>query len=261
MWNCAVLYGFGQMSDDDLSDQESRAISQHIREQLARLRLTRQHLADKAKISLSTIEKALSGQRPFTLATVVRLEEALQIPLRRPRLAEPNGEAALAPPTLGSYSRPAVSWLEGDYLTLRPSFSKPEAIYTYLTEIKWDKALSHLIFRESERQDAQFKQDGAVSVPHQSGYIYLVTNKLGQYRMTVLTRPMISGEMYGLLTTLQSGRAGHLTPVSAPVVFAPAKDFGDAIEFGLIEKSFKSFTRYQALLRRALEEPYVLMVT
>ena len=176
-------------------------------------------------------------------------------------MAEPNGEAALAPPTLGSYSRPAVSWLEGDYLTLRPSFSKPEAIYTYLTEIKWDKTLSHLVFHESERQDAQFKQDGAVSVPHQSGYIYLVTNKSGQYRMTVLTRPMISGEMYGLLTSLQSGRAGHLTPVCTPVVFVPVKDFGDDIEFGIIEKSFKSFARYQALLRRALEEPFVLMVT
>ena len=249
------------MNDDDLSEQESRAISQSIREQLARLRLTRQHLADKAKISLSTIEKALSGQRPFTLATVVRLEDALQIQLRKPRLSEANEEANLAPTSLGSYSRPAVNWLEGDYLTLRPSFSNPQAIYTYLTEIKWDKALSHLVFRESERMDAQFKQDGAVSVPHQSGYIYLVTNKSGQYRMTVLTRPMISGEMYGILTTLQSGRAGHLTPVSTPVVFVPVKDFGDSVEFGLIEKNAPSYLRCQAFLKRALEEPYVLMVT
>ena len=69
------------MSDDDLSDSESKAIGHAIREELARKRLTRQHLADKAKISLSTIEKALSGQRPFTLASVVRLEEALQLPL------------------------------------------------------------------------------------------------------------------------------------------------------------------------------------
>jgi len=256
----ADLYGNGEMSDDDLSESESRAIAHAIREELARKRLTRQHLADKAKISLSTVEKALSGQRPFTLATVVRLEEALQLALRKPKAAESNSAQAFAPQSLGSYSRPAVSWLEGDYLTLRPSFSMPNAIYAYLTEIKWDTSLSHLVFRESERLDAQYKQDGMVSVPHQSGYIYLVTNKSGQYRMMVLSRPMISGEMYGLLTTLQSGRATQLTPISTPVVLAPVKDFGADVEFGLIEGQTKLFTRYKTLLKRALEEPFVMMV-
>ncbi len=248
------------MSDDDLSEAETHSIGQAIKEELARRRLTRQHLADKAKISLSTIEKALSGQRPFTLATVVRLEEALQLPLRKPRKSAGQAESSFAPETLGSYSRPAVSWLEGDYLTLRTSFSDPSLIYAYLIEIKWDSALSHLAFRESERIDAQFKQDGAVSVPHQSGYIYLVTNKQGQYRLMVLTRPMISGEMYGLLTTLQSGRATQLTPVSTPVVLIPVKSFGEEPAFGKIEKSNRLFPRYKKLLARATEEPFVLMV-
>ena len=246
------------MSDDDLSPEENRAISGSIREELARRRLTRQHLADKAKISLSTIEKALSGQRPFTLATVVRIEEALQYQLRKVKPS--NGESALAPQSLGSYSRPAVSWLEGDYLTLRTSFSDQNSIYAYLTEIRWDSTLSHLAFRESERIDAQFKQDGSVSVPHQSGYIYLVTNKQGQYRMIILSRPMISGEMYGLITTLQSGRGTQLTPVSTPLVLAPVKDFGDGIQFGKIDASSAMYDRYRKLLNRAVEEPFVMII-
>lgn len=247
------------MNDDDLSAEENRAISSVIREELARRRLTRQHLADKAKISLSTIEKALSGQRPFTLATVVRIEEALALPLRKTKSANVN-EAALAPQSLGSYSRPAVSWLEGDYLTLRSSFSDPAGIYSYLTEIKWDTALAHLVFRESERIDAQFKQDGSVSVPHQSGYIYLVTNKMGQYRLIILSRPMISGEMYGLITTLQSGRGTLLTPVSTPLVLVPVKNFENEIQFGKVTAGSPVFERYQALLKRAVEEPFVMMV-
>ena len=247
------------MSDDDLSAEENRAISSVIREELARRRLTRQHLADKAKISLSTIEKALSGQRPFTLATVVRIEEALTLALRKVKSAQANN-SALAPQSLGSYSRPAVSWLEGDYLTLRASFSDPAGIYAYLTEIKWDQALSHLVFRESERIDAQFKQDGSVSVPHQSGYIYLVTNKMGQYRLIILSRPMISGEMYGLITTLQSGRGTLLTPVSTPLVLVPVKTFENEIQFGKVAIGSPVFERYQALLKRAVDEPFVMMV-
>jgi transcriptional regulator with XRE-family HTH domain len=247
------------MNDDDLSLEESRNIGAAIREELARRRMTRQYLADKSKISLSTIEKALSGQRAFTLATVVRIEEALALSLRKIKSLT-QVETALAPLSLGSYSRPAVSWLEGDYVTLRPSFSDPTGIYTYLTEIKWDTANSHLVFRESERQDAQYKQDGSVSVPHQSGYIYLVTNKVGQYRLAILSRPMISGEMYGLLTTLQSGRGTQLTPVSTPIVFVPVKNFEGNIHFGKMAADDALFTKYNALLKRALDEPFVLLM-
>ncbi len=249
------------MSDDDLSEAESKAIGQAIREELARKRLTRQHLADKAKISLSTIEKALSGQRPFTLASVVRLEEALQLPLRKTRSVEaPANGNGLAPDSLGSYARPAVNWIEGEYVTLRASFSRRDCLYAYLTTIKWDTALSHLVFSESERRDPEFKQDGAVSVPHQSGYVYLTTNKHGQHRLAILTRPMIGGEMYGLLTTLQAAKAAQLIPTATPLVLAPLKNFSTEAEFGLIAPGSKSFSRYQKLLHRTLEEPFVHML-
>src|SRR5215469_8747498 len=93
-----------------LTAEQSRAVAAIIREELARRRISRQHLADQAKISISTLEKALSGRRPFTLATTVRLEEALGVPLRK---ADGGGEfgsapANLAPGHLGFYSRPAV---------------------------------------------------------------------------------------------------------------------------------------------------------
>ena len=250
---------YGTMNDDDLSPEENKLISGQVREELARRRLSRQHLADKAKISLSTLEKALTGTRPFTLASVVRIEEALQLSLRKHRPAS-NGEQEMAPESLGSYSHPAVSWLEGDYLTLRPSFSDAQSAYAYRTEIHWDKALSHLVFRESDRLDAAFKQDGVVSVPHQSGYIYLVTNKMGQYRLIILSRPMIGGEMFGLLSTLQSGRGTLLTPVSTPIVFVPVKNLGKDVQFGKFNADASVYPTYSALLKRATEEPFVLLV-
>jgi transcriptional regulator with XRE-family HTH domain len=247
------------MSDEDLSAEENRAISGLIREELAKRRITRQTLAEKAKLSLSTLEKALAGQRPFTLATVVRLEDALAISLRKPRV-NPVKDWGLAPESLGSYSRPAVQWLEGKYVTIRASFSDPASLYTYLTEIHWDSTLSHLAYRESERMDAAFKHDGAVSVPHQSGYVYLVTNKHGQYRLAILSRPMITGEMYGILTTLQMGKGTQLTPVSTPIVFVPMDTLGNDVALGRIDASQSVHGRYLSLLRRATEDPFVLMV-
>ena len=246
------------MSDEDLSAEENRAISSLIREELARRRMTRAALADHAKLSLSTLEKAMSGQRPFTLATVVRLETALALKLRKPT----NGHAtepATAPDSLGSYSRPAVKWLEGNYLTLRPSFSVPKGIYAYRTEISWSQTHGHLIFQESDRLDTAYKQDGDVSVPHQSGYIYLLTNKHGQCRMATLSRPMIGGEMFGILATLQSGKGATLMPIAVPIVLAPVAIFGEALRFGLIKPDDELYPRYEKLLRRCINEPFVIL--
>lgn len=249
------------MTEQTLSAADNDMVSGIVREALARQRITRQYLADQAKISLSTLEKALSGQRPFTLASIVRLETALGVALRpqsQARAAERiNG---VAPEDLGSYARPAVSWIEGGYLTLRPSFSSPGAIYAYLTEIKWDEQASHLMFEESERIDAAFTQQGNVSIPHQSGFIYLVTNKFGQHRLIVVSRPTISGEMFGLLTTLQAGRGTNLFPVSTPIVLSPLKRLDAQARFGRIEKGHECHAHYSGLVNRAVDENFAALI-
>jgi transcriptional regulator with XRE-family HTH domain len=246
----------------DLSDEQSRVVAALIREELARRRMSRQHLADDAKISISTLEKALSGRRPFTLATTIRLEQALGVALRhRAPAAAPSTALIgnLAPEDLGYYARPAVAWLEGSYLTLRPSFGDPNALYAYCTEIRWDETLSSLCFHESERRDAAFTQEGHVSLPHQSGHIYLVTKKQGQYRLIIVSRPAISGEMYGILTSLHVGRGAQLTPVAAPIVLVPMALMPHA-QFGRINSDDSCYADYHAYLKRTVEEPYALFL-
>src|SRR5262245_60054613 len=100
--------------DKQLSEQQSRRVAALIREELARRRISRQHLADQAKLSISTLEKALGGRRPFTLATTVRLEQALGVSLRKgTEEAAPPANGDVAPDSLGAYSRRAVTWMEG----------------------------------------------------------------------------------------------------------------------------------------------------
>lgn len=238
----------------ELRNAESEVIAARLREELARRRISRQALADMAKISLSTLEKALSGSRPFTLATVVRIEDVLGAPLRQ-RAAPPPADAMLAPETMGSYSRQAVRWIEGSYLTLRPAFSDPSAIYAYRTEIFWDETDSHLRFAESERADSAFTQAGFVSMPNLSGHTYLVTSEEGQYRLIMLGRGTRERRMFGLLSTLQVGSGSQLVPVACPIALVPLDQVGE-VSFGLLPPAQSRHGPYREILDRAIASDF-----
>ena len=249
-------------SDKQLSDELSRQIAATILEELARRRISRRRLAEQAKISISTLEKALGGSRPFTLATTIRLEEALGVSLRKKREAPTPPEesamnGAVAPDSLGAYSRRAVHWIEGNYITLRPSFGEKGAIYAYRTEIAWEAKSSRLVFREGDRLDRVFTQAGEVAVPNQSGHIYLVTNNNGQHRLITVSRPTITGEMYGILMTLLAGRGSLLTPTATPIAFVPLQAIATPT-FGRIPQSEPNHAVYRSHLQRTLDEPFAI---
>ncbi|MCB2079345.1 MAG: helix-turn-helix transcriptional regulator [Novosphingobium sp.] len=218
--------------------------------------MSRQALAELARISLSTLEKALSGSRPFTLATVVRLEDVLATPLRDRH--GPAPETGLAPESMGSYSRPAVRWIEGSYLTLRPAFGDPGSIYAYRTQIAWDEEAGHLQFSESDRADAAFTQAGFVSMPNLSGHTYLVTSEAGQYRLIVLGRATRERRMFGLLSTLQVGTGSQLVPAACPIALVPEDQVSTAGDdaFGLLARDSQAFAGYRDILDMAVTSDF-----
>jgi hypothetical protein len=169
-----------------------------------------------------------------------------------------NGD--IAPDGLGAYSRRAVAWIEGTYVTVRPSFGDKEAIYAYRTEIAWDQAASLLAFREGERLDVAFTQFGEVAVPNQSGFIYLVTNRHGQHRLITVSRPTISGEMYGIITTLLAGRGSLLTPIAAPIAFLPIRNIPTP-SVGRISSGDANYAAYREHLRRTVDEPFAMFLS
>ena len=233
------------LHDEWLDEAHGKEIARKVREELARRRISRQALADMARISISTLEKALSGRRSFTLATVIRLEEALGAPLRgsSPAALAVNGSA---PEELGGYSRSAVRWLEGSYLVLRPLFGPERGIHAYRIDIGWEPGLSRLVFAESQRIDS-FAQHGSVSLPHLSGHIYLITNENGQFRLVILGRPTIAGSLYGLLTTLLVGNGSQLVPASCPIALLRIRDGSEPV-FGRIDRDQAAYPGYRAEL-------------
>jgi transcriptional regulator with XRE-family HTH domain len=234
---------------------DNDAVAVRLREEIARRRISRQGLADTARVSLSTLEKALSGSRPFTLATVIRLEEALGTPLRAQPAAAFNNAPTLAPPHMGSYAREAVRWIEGKYMTLRPSFGDAEAIYAYRTDIVWDQGAGHLVFAESDRLDSAFAQSGFVSMPNLSGHTYLVTSESGQYRLVVLGRATRDRRMFGMLATLQVGTGSQLVPVSCPIALLPLEQIDDP-RFGLVPAADPCAAEYRAVLDKVVAQDF-----
>ncbi len=250
------------MPDRHLSSDDVESVIVRVREELARRRISRQRLADDARISVSTLEKVLSGRRTFTLATLVRLEEALGVSLRPVRsngARRASDRPVIAPDDLGSYARAQVAWLEGAYLTLIPSFGERSAISAFRIDIRWDDTQACLNFRESERVDGAFTQHGFVAMPTQTGHIYLVTNRHGQQRLVILSRPASQGAMHGLLATLISGRGSQLTPVAAPIALLPL-DAASKVVFGRISQGQPDYARYRTLLRRTLDESFAVLL-
>ena len=249
IWNSS-----GMAQGEKPTDQGK--IIMRLREELARRRMSRASLADHAKISLSSLEKSLSGQRPFTDQALVRIETALGLKFRKPE--EPVHRHA--PETMGSYARAAVNWLEGSYLTLRPATSNGNAIYIYETLISWDPSQGHLIFCETGRADKAYAQQGEVSMPHQSGHIYLVTNKHGQHRMAMLSRQGITGELYGLLLTLQQGRGAQLLPVAMPLVLVPMVAFREKPPFGTVAEEHPIYAVLKSKLDKTLQGGFAMIL-
>lgn len=241
------------MDDRELKEAESREFGRRVREELARRRVSRQALADMARISLSTLEKALAGKRSFTLASKLRIEEALGPPFR-PIEAEPIQHFS-APERLGAYVHAAVRWLEQSYLTIRPSFSNPGSLFTYVTEISWRDDVGHLVFAERKRDDIQFQQRGDVSLPNLSGHIYLITNDSGQHRLIMLGRPTGGGTMFGTLSTLQVGHGSQLVPSCCPIVYTPLENI-EAPEIGTISPEAGAFETYRKLLDRTIAKDF-----
>jgi transcriptional regulator with XRE-family HTH domain len=231
---------------------ESAETARRVREEIARRRLSRQALADMAGISLSTLEKALAGKRAFTLATLLRIEEALGVSLRpgSAPMAATGGD--VAPEAMGAYARSAVTWLEGCYLTVRPSFGTAGGLFAYLTTIRWVAERACLGFAESGRSDSRFEQAGQISMPNLSGHIYLVTNEQGQYRLAILSRPTIDGGLFGILTTLEVGHGSQLVPAAAPIALRKLRDGEDA-PLGLITPDMLYFAEYREMLDRSIE--------
>lgn len=232
-------------------------------------KMTQAELADASDCHEKTIQNLLSGravrdQTLFDVCMVLGLDfdkvKRAWSPDGHDRDApERHGtEARAAPAYMGAYTRAGVDHYVGSYLTLRPSFSVPEAVMAYRTDISWDDEWPSLLFQERDRPDKPFVHRGRLYIPTSSMYIHLVSLTRGAMRMVMVTQLDPFGVMRGLITTLHKQRS-QFRPVSAPIVYLKRDDFSD-LPLGEINKDQPGFAGYEQVLDETLEQGYARLI-
>ncbi|MBO0765180.1 MAG: helix-turn-helix transcriptional regulator [Hyphomicrobiaceae bacterium] len=223
-------------TDGKHSLKDSLALSL-IKTAMIEKKLTQAELADAADMHEKTIQNLLGG-RPVRDQTLFDVCMVLGLDFERVKSAwtgtkcarrdapEPNGavERRAAPEYMGAYTRAGVEDYIGSYLTLRPSFSEPDGVMAYRTDIGWDDEWPSLLFQERDRPDTPFLHRGRVYIPTSSSYIHLVSLTKGAMRTVMVSQLGPAGQMRGLVTTLHKQRAAFV-PVSAPIVYVRRNDF------------------------------------
>jgi DNA-binding Xre family transcriptional regulator len=238
-----------------------------IRTAMIEKKMTQAELADAADCHEKTIQNLLAGRavRDQTLFDVCMV---LGLDFDRMKRAwtgegrdapEPDAaDARAAPVDMGAYTRAGVDHYIGSYLTVRSSFSSPNGVMAYRTDIAWDDEWPSLLFQERDRPDRPYLHRGRLYVPASSMYIHLVSLTKGAMRMVMVSQLDPTGHMRGLITTLHKQRAAFV-PVSAPIVYAKRSDFG-GMAMGEIAPGHAHYRTYKRLLDEALEQGYARVI-
>jgi transcriptional regulator with XRE-family HTH domain len=250
-----------------------------IRLAMIEKKITQAELADAADCHEKTVQNLMNGrsvrdQTLFDVCMVLGLDfdeiklawtgppptrPGAPAPMEKDMPGKPGIGSDVAPLYMGAYSRGAVDHYIGSYLTLRPAFSLPDTIVAYRTEISWDADWPSLLFEERNRPDAPFAHRGRLYVPTSSMFIHLVSLTKGAMRNVIVSQLDQSGQMRGLITTLNKSRA-QFVPVSAPIVYAKRADL-DADACGEIGKGHAAYDDYRRLIDDALEQGYAKLVS
>ena len=242
-----------------------------IKTAMVEKKLTQAELADASDCHEKTIQNLLGGrsvrdQTLFDVCMVLGLDfHGLRDAWHGESVAVENGPFELkgqgggvAPVYMGAYTRAAVDHYIASYLTLRRSFSQPDTIVAYRTDISWDPEWPSLVFQERDRPDAPYAHRGRLYIPASSSFIHLVSLTKGAMRMVVVSQLDRAGEMRGIITTLNKQRATFI-PVATPIVYAQRENF-EAEAFGDIGVKSRAYGEYKRQLDETVVEGYARLV-
>lgn len=231
------------------------AVAKAIRRHLDANGLTRKHLI-RADLSESTVNKLFQGV--FTDRTLTKVDAILgtSFSSRDDKAQESDHKAQR---DLGAYTFEAASYLQGEYLCVRPSFGNPANLSAYIIQIAWDRAKTCLVFEERSRADSKYVQSGVVYIPWGTPFFNLVTVDVGNVRTILLSLPDDDGVARGIMTTVQNPKGMVYIPTAVPVFLRRLQ--GDKKpELGVISPAAASYVEHSRILAGILADDFARFV-
>ncbi|MCH9807865.1 MAG: helix-turn-helix domain-containing protein [Alphaproteobacteria bacterium] len=240
-----------------------------IRTAMIEQKMTQAELADNACCHEKTVQNLIAGrpvrdQTLFDVCSVLGLEfETIRTAWSGASVSGPmelKGEGGLAAPVyMGAYTKAAVDHYIGTYLTIRPSFAKPDVYVAFRTDIIWDPDWPSLLFEESDRPDVAYQHRGRIYVPASSMFLHLVSLTKGAMRMVMVSQLDQTGHMRGIITTLNK-QGAMLIPVASPIVYA-LTDSVTKDDVGEIGPGHQAHEKYAKLIRETADDAYAKLIS
>lgn len=217
---------------------EEAEIRNQINQYLVREKIKREEFCHRAGISPATLNKCMTGKMKFSEKTISKIKDMVFVQ------DEDKSKDIDIYENYGGYSKLQASKYIGSYITFRPSFSNSGAFFVYSTEIKWNNKKNVLEFIENNRSDSEHSQNGYISIPLESNYVYFIVNAIGNYRLVISRRDIFSGDIYGLINTLKSVNNGALVPVASYIYMTPLEKCPHK-KLGIVNENDEGFSYFK----------------
>lgn len=221
------------------------AIANAVHEHLVQTGLRKKSLQGPG-LSEGTLTNFFKGE--FHDDTLTRIENKLGTTFSTEKDAPPD-----ASDEMGGYSFHEVEDLQGTYLYVRPLFRDPQTLNAYLVDIRWDNTRPCLTFRERERADSKYAQEGVVYSKKKDPFLHLLSVRLGDVRNVLVQVPDNEGVARGLVLTTHHVRGAQFVPV-ATQCFLRRLNNEERPATGFIKKDDAAYDEYLRILRSVSTE-------
>ncbi len=185
-------------------------IIHRMRDELQRQRLSQKQLADRAKLSASTVYRALRGD--FSDKTLKSIEKALNAQFSQEKIANEK----FSDRTYGAYSREVYSHYEGYYKCIRPLFTKDDQVIVYYMHTYWSEEENCFLF--SEINDS-YSHSGKIFIPPNVPFLHFLTCETGSLRLiTACHLPGNLNILRGIVLTLAHPSRMDFLPAAAEIL-------------------------------------------
>lgn len=235
-------------------DGDREAFVERVRVVLDKRGWSQRRLADEAILGEATIFRLMKGE--YSTKTRRKIEAVLGLDAAGKEEGRPVSRVASV--QNGGYSRELYSYYEGDYLCVRPAFSKTRKFVVYQMNIHWSEEGQGLEFEDN---NPGHQQSGMIMLPMGTQYLHFITRDRGSARLiTAYHMPQNSSSIKGLMLTFANPKGHDIFPAMVPIIMQriPEGDLEWRSLTGLVDQEDPRVLRFQKDFEEIAIEPVIM---